>query len=175
MTSNDDRTPHRTAGRPIKLVKPRGVREKDTERDVNESVLGQLYDKKLIGECEVAAGVEYHKHLKKAAAGYGVPWVGRIPGQADHDADVMQCEAVIWLERINGKIEKRNPDRGRTLATVLSLALHPHSSMNLTEIDAALDLPDRKMRGRSLLIEALGEISEILGFATRNRHATKCG
>lgn len=164
----EDRTPHRTHGPKIELGQPRGERGAKVRRDENESVLEKLFAKNLIGQPEYDAGLEYHKHLKKAAAGYGVPDLGRIPGQGDHDADTMQCEAVLWLEKIN----KRMP---RSFATVLSLALHPWSHASLSEIDRQMGYPENKMHGRLMLIEALGQLSELLGFATRDRRDTKYG
>lgn len=155
----EERTPHRTMGRPIELVKPKGVREREAERDVNESVLGQLYHKKLIGEAECQAGGEYHKHLKKAAAGFGVPDLGRIPGQADYDADVMQCEAVLWLEKTNSNLP-------RAFRSVLSLALHPHSEGTLESIDRHMGYPKNMMHGRMMLVEALRELAEVLGYSS---------
>jgi hypothetical protein len=151
-------------GQPIQLTKPRGERGKRAPRNVNESVLESLMHKGLIGDAEYQAGIKYHNHLRKAASGASIPDVGRIPGKGSYDGDVMQCEAVIWLE-------KQNRDLSPMYRTVLSLALHPWSHMSLTDIDAAMKLPARKMRGRALLIEALEALAEILGFASRkNTH-----
>lgn len=155
-------------GNPIELGKPRGERGSQASRDENESVLEKLLAKQLIGQPEYDAGMEYHKHLRKAASGSSVPPIDRIPGQAPHDADAMQCEAVIWLERQNAKMP-------RVFATVLALALHPWSHASLAEIDRQMGYPENKMHGRLMLIEALRELSEILGFASRQRSGAKYG
>lgn len=171
--SEEDRTPHRSRGTPIELGQPRGERGKKVRRDENEGVLEKLFVKDLIGQPEYDAGLEYHKYLRKAASGASIPDVGRIPGQGAYDSDAMQCEAVIWVEKVNGKIiEARGLEDGRRFARVLSFALHPWSHMNLSEIDAAMKLPERKMRGRALLIDALGEIAEILGYASAQKGAS---
>lgn len=146
-------------GNPIDLGKPRGEKGKQVNRDKNESVLESLFSRDLIGEPEYRAGLEYHKHIQKAASGASIPDLGRIPGQAAHDGDAMQCEAVIWIEKV-----KR--DMPRRYWVVLDLALHPWSHASLSEIDRVMGYPKNMMHGRTMLIESLIHLSEILGFAS---------
>jgi len=153
-------------GQPIQLTKPRGERGKRMPRNANESVLESLRNKELIGDAECQAGLKYHAYLRKAASGASIPDIGRIPGQGAYDGDVMQCEAVIWLEKQNRHLPK-------AYRTVLSLALHPASHKSLQDIDREMGYQDGKMQGRTMLIEALKELAEILGFASRNRTDTR--
>lgn len=160
--------PASRGGNPIDLGKPRGEKGKQVNRDKNESVLEKLFSKDLIGEPEYAAGLEYHKHLCKAASGSSIPDLGRIPGQCSYDADAMQCEAVIWVERV-----KR--DMPRRYWMILDIALHPWSHASLSEIDRLMGFERNMMQGRRMLIESLIHLAEILGFASPENKHTKCG
>lgn len=149
-------------GQTIELTKPKGERGKRAPRNANESVLESLRHKDLITDEDYQAGLKYHGLLRRAATGSSIPDVGRIPGQGNSDGDANHLESILELEKINS-----SKTLTRQYRNVLSFTLHPWTQCTLTQLDTMMCYPARHMKGRTVLIEALKELADILGYTTR--------